>query len=166
MFRYTFYILFFYFAPLLSIRTFYSTFLIREEGLKFFLLIVVICVSTDIGGYIFGNIFKGPKLSSISPNKTYAGVIGGFSLSFVSALTFVMYFDIGSTFYTNKPIFFLIILFISLISQTGDLIISYFKRKAKLKDTGKILPGHGGLLDRIDGLIFVMPITYIFQLFK
>ncbi len=77
-----------------------------------------------------------------------------------------MYFDIGSTFYTNKPIFFLIILFISLISQTGDLIISYFKRKAKLKDTGKILPGHGGLLDRIDGLIFVMPITYIFQLFK
>ena len=146
--------------------SFYSTFLIREEGLKFFLLIVVICVSTDIGGYIFGNIFKGPKLSSISPNKTYAGVIGGFSLSFVSALTFVMYFDIGSTFYTNKPIFFLIILFISLISQTGDLIISYFKRKAKLKDTGKILPGHGGLLDRIDGLIFVMPITYIFQLFK
>ena len=141
--------------------SFYSSFYIREySGLFLFLFIILICISTDIGGYVFGNIFKGPKLTKISPNKTYAGVIGGFLFSLIAGLSFIKI--IGNIYIkTHSLDTFFIILLISLISQIGDLIISYFKRKAKLKDTGKILPGHGGLLDRIDGLIFVMPLTYL-----
>ena len=143
--------------------SFYATFEIREQNsFKFFLFIVTICVFTDIGGYIFGKIFKGPKLTKISPKKTYAGVIGSFSLSLIAGLIFVNYLDDVPTITNADSLTLLLpILSISLISQIGDLIISYFKRKAKLKDTGKILPGHGGLLDRIDGLVFVMPIIYL-----
>ena len=146
--------------------SFYSTYTIREEGFEFFLFIVIICIFTDIGGYMFGKIFKGPKLGSISPNKTYSGVIGSLIMSFISALIFIKYFEIDLIFNADNSILFLLILFISLISQIGDLIISFFKRKAKLKDAGKILPGHGGLLDRIDGLIFVMPVIYFLLLLK
>ena len=141
--------------------SFYSSFYIRENsGLFLFLFIILICIFTDIGGYVFGNVFKGPKLTKISPKKTYAGVIGGFLSSLLAGLFFMKI--IGSNYletdYLNT---FFGILIISLISQIGDLIISFFKRKAKLKDTGKILPGHGGLLDRVDGLIFVMPLVYL-----
>ena len=147
--------------------SFYSAFYIREQsGLNFFLFILIICIFTDIGGYLFGKTFKGPKLIKISPNKTYAGVIGSFLFSLIAGLVFIKYVDeIG--FKNNDQLeVLLVILFISFISQIGDLIISYFKRKAKLKDTGKILPGHGGLLDRIDGLIFVIPTIYLLQLIK
>ena len=141
--------------------SFYTAFEYREnENYKDFLFIISICILTDIGGYIFGKIFKGPKLTKISPKKTYAGVFGSFFLPLILGLVFYEYQ------YTDqiaaKGLYFLIIvLFISLISQIGDLIISFFKRKAKIKDTGKILPGHGGLLDRIDGMIFVFPICYL-----
>ena len=144
--------------------SFYTAFEIREyKNFKFFLFIVTVCIFTDIGGYIFGKIFKGPKLTKISPNKTYAGVFGSFLLSLMAGLIYINYF--GKNEITNLDNLFILfsILFISLISQIGDLVISYFKRKAKLKDTGKILPGHGGLLDRIDGLVFVMPIIYLFS---
>ena len=143
--------------------SFYVAYKIREgESFKLFLFIVVICISTDIGGYIFGKIFKGPKLIKISPKKTYAGVIGSFLLSLVTGLTFIHYFGRDPTKLNTEGLpLLLMILFISLVSQIGDLIISYFKRKAKLKDTGKIIPGHGGLLDRIDGLIFVFPALFI-----
>ena len=146
--------------------SFYVAYKIREgESFKLFLFIIVICISTDIGGYIFGKIFKGPKLTKISPKKTYAGVIGSFLLSLVTGLTFIHYFGKDSTELNIDGLpLLLMILFISLISQTGDLIISYFKRKAKLKDTGKIIPGHGGLLDRIDGLIFVFPVIFFLTL--
>ena len=142
--------------------SFYTAFEIREyKNFEYFLFIVTVCIFTDIGGYIFGKIFKGPKLTKISPNKTYAGVFGSFLLSLMAGLIYINYF--GKNEITNSDHLFilLLILFISLISQIGDLIISYFKRKAKLKDTGKILPGHGGLLDRIDGLVFVMPTIYL-----
>ena len=142
--------------------SFYTAFEIREyKNFKYFLFIVTVCIFTDIGGYIFGKIFKGPKLTKISPNKTYAGVFGSFLLSLMAGLIYTNYF--GKNEITNSDHLFilLLILFISLISQIGDLIISYFKRRAKLKDTGKILPGHGGLLDRIDGLVFVMPAIYL-----
>ena len=143
--------------------SFYATFEIREENsFKYFLFIVTICIFTDIGGYVFGKVFKGPKLTKISPNKTYSGVFGSFLLSLISGLIFLNYFGKGEIVDSDHLFIFLIILLISLISQIGDLIISFFKRKAKLKDTGKILPGHGGLLDRIDGLVFVMPIMYLF----
>ena len=142
--------------------SFYSAFYIREQsGLNFFLFILIVCIFTDIGGYLFGKTFKGPKLTKISPNKTYAGLIGSFLFSIIAGLVFIKYVDdIG--FKNNDQLeVLLVILFISFISQIGDLIISYFKRKAKLKDTGKILPGHGGFLDRVDGLIFVMPVIYL-----
>jgi phosphatidate cytidylyltransferase len=144
--------------------SFYSAFYIRENyGLNTFLFILIVCIFTDIGGYIFGKTFKGPKLTKISPNKTYAGVIGSFLFSLIAGLVFIRYFWNSESYRIESDQLLLLayILFISLISQIGDLIISYFKRKAKLKDTGKILPGHGGLLDRIDGLIFVIPIIYL-----
>ena len=146
--------------------SFCVAFIIREAySFKFFLFIVIICISTDIGGYIFGKIFKGPKLTKISPKKTYAGVIGSFFLSLIGGLIFINHFAKDQIFLNTKGLLVLwIILFISLVSQLGDLIISYFKRKAKLKDTGKIIPGHGGLLDRIDGLIFVFPALFVLAL--
>ena len=146
--------------------SFYFAYLLRNNfdgKYTLFLLILIICVSTDIGGYIFGKIFKGPKLTKISPNKTYMGMIGGFILSFISASIYLDYFNyyiISSTqnynFYNS---FFVII--ISMISQIGDILISYFKRKSKVKNTGNIIPGHGGILDRIDGMIFAFPSTFL-----
>ena len=145
--------------------SFYTAFEIRgDENFKNFLFIITVCIFTDIGGYIFGKVFKGPKLIRISPKKTYAGVFGGFLLSMVAGLVFNYYLYIDQKFFYEDSYLFALILFISLTSQLGDLIISYFKRKAKIKDTGKILPGHGGLLDRIDGMIFVFPICYLIYL--
>ena len=142
--------------------SFYSAYEFRgNESYRDFLFIITICIFTDIGGYIFGKIFKGPKLTKISPKKTYSGVFGGFLLSLIAGIVFIHYVYGSEKHPFEDSILFIFILFISLISQIGDLIISYFKRKAKLKDTGKILPGHGGLLDRIDGMIFVFPFFYL-----
>ena len=142
--------------------SFYTTHEIRENfNINVFLLIITICIFTDIGGYIFGKIFKGPKLTKVSPKKTYSGVFGGFLLSLIAGLIFNNYFFIDQKIFNKDLFLIMLILFISTISQLGDLIISYFKRKAKIKDTGKIIPGHGGLLDRIDGMIFVFPIFYL-----
>ena len=147
------------------IFSFYSAYYIREnKGLYFFIFIILICIFTDIGGYVFGKFFKGPKLIKISPNKTYSGSIGGFLFSLVSGLSFLRLSESDFLGYKTSIILFSILL-ISLISQVGDLVISYFKRKANLKNTGKILPGHGGLLDRIDGIIFVFPSLFIFIFF-
>ena len=116
-----------------------------------FLFILLICIFTDVGGYIFGNIIKGKKLTTISPNKTYAGMFGSFICSLIICTLFIIYFDFSINF-----IFFTLL--ISLVSQVGDLFISYLKRKANIKDTGNFLPGHGGLLDRLDGIIFAIPL--------
>ena len=144
--------------------SFFSTIYLRQYiGLNFFLFLIIVCIFTDTGGYIFGKTFKGPRLTKVSPKKTYSGVIGSFLMALLFGLIYIKYFGKKSRILLETdPIFvILLILFISLASQIGDLIISYFKRKAKLKDTGKILPGHGGILDRIDGIIFVMPIIYL-----
>jgi len=122
-----------------------------ENKQNVFLFILSICIFTDIGGYIFGKIFKGKKLTSISPNKTYAGMIGSFICSLIISMLFIIYFNFSS----NLIIFTFLV---SLVSQSGDLFVSYLKRKAKIKDTGKFLPGHGGLLDRLDGIIFAVPL--------
>jgi len=145
--------------------SFFSTYQIRfysenDQSLIFFLMILLVCISTDIGGYSFGKIFKGPKLTKISPNKTYAGVVGGFLSSLILIYLISIYFEF---FYKFNIELILYILFISLISQIGDLIVSYFKRLSNIKDTGKLIPGHGGILDRIDGMIFVFPIIFIFE---
>ena len=144
--------------------SFYSAIYLRQYiGLNFFLFLIIVCIFTDIGGYLFGKIFKGPKLTKISPNKTYSGVVGSFFISLITGFIYIKYFGQKSKILLNNDPEFvvLLILFISLISQIGDLIISYFKRQAKLKDTGKILPGHGGFLDRLDGIIFVIPVIYL-----
>ena len=153
------------------ILSFYLAYRLRIiEGAYVFIFVVIISVFTDIGGYIFGKLLKGPKITKISPNKTYSGVIGGFMFSLIGSLVFYEYLpiDLSSNFkssfgeFTSFDLYlFFIILMISMISQLGDLIISYFKRLAKIKDSGKLLPGHGGLLDRIDGIIFAIPFSYL-----
>jgi len=146
--------------------SFYTIFKIRNEFDRDYyhlLLVVIICISTDIGGYVFGNIFKGPKLTKISPKKTYSGVIGSFLLSLIFTNLFLDFLSNVEIFDFTKEMF-LFILLVSFVSQIGDLIISYFKRKSKMKDTGTIIPGHGGILDRIDGVIFALPFSYVFFL--
>ena len=142
------------------IFSFYTAFQLRNlYGFNFFIYIVLVCVFTDLGGYFFGKFFKGPKLTKISPKKTYSGVIGSFLLPILFTYIFINYVKHDYSQILNLSLLSLVLI-ISFISQLGDLIISYFKRIAKVKDTGKILPGHGGILDRIDGLIFVLPIIY------
>ena len=122
-------------------------------NLKIFLLYsVLVAIMSDIGGLVIGKIFKGKKLTKTSPNKTISGAIG----SFVFSLFLIPFFYIELGKY-NLLILILITTIISLTSQLGDLFISSLKRKAKVKDTSDILPGHGGFLDRIDGIIFAIP---------
>ena len=121
----------------------------------------MICVFSDVGGYVFGKTFGGKKLTKISPNKTVSGSIGSFILSYIGF--FVIYLYFSDLLFVRLKIEALVFIpfFISLICQLGDLFISYLKRKAKVNDTGSILPGHGGLLDRLDGVIFVIPGAYL-----
>jgi len=150
---------------LFLILSFYSAYEIRTNSVEYFIIIILICIFTDLGGYIFGKIFKGPKLTKISPKKTYSGLIGSYLLPIIFLSLF---FDSSYYLYSQDINFvtFLFILLISTISQLGDIFISYFKRLSKIKDTGKIIPGHGGLLDRIDGMIFAFPFCYgIFSYF-
>jgi len=121
-------------------------------------LIVTITISTDVGGFLFGKTFKGKKITKISPKKTYSGMIGSYIISFI-----VTYFLFKN--YLNVTDLILFILIISTSSQIGDLLISFLKRNANIKDTGNILPGHGGLLDRFDGLILAIPIGLILSKF-
>ena len=117
---------------------------------------VLVAIVSDIGGLVFGKIFKGKKLTKISPNKTISGSIG----SFVFSLLLIPFFYQELINY-NILSLVLITIIISLTSQLGDLFISYLKRKAKIKNTSDILPGHGGFLDRIDGIIFAIPIGIV-----
>lgn len=139
----------------------YLIFAIESEysGLKIYLFYsVLVAILSDIGGFVFGKIFKGRKLTKISPNKTISGSIGSFIFS-ILLIPFFYKVQIEQ----NILNMFLITIIISLISQLGDLLISFLKRKAKVKDTSDLLPGHGGVLDRIDGIIFAIPLgIYLF----
>tara|TARA_B110000027_G_scaffold12815_1_gene12001 strand:- start:304 stop:966 length:663 start_codon:yes stop_codon:yes gene_type:complete len=134
----------------------YLIFAIESEysNLKIYLLYsVLVAILSDIGGLVFGKIFKGKKLTKISPNKTISGSIGSFIFS-----TLLIPFFYNGQIDQNLLNIFLITIIISLTSQLGDLFISLLKRKAKVKDTSDLLPGHGGFLDRLDGIIFVIPL--------
>ena len=152
----------------LSFVLFYLTILIlfvwflslknNNQETLFLLLIINVCVFSDIGGFCFGKIFKGKKLTQISPNKTYSGMYGSFIFSLISSI--ILFKDFLPI---QKLIFFSIL--VSAASQFGDLLISYMKRISNIKDTGVILPGHGGLLDRFDGLIIAIPFGYLLMKF-
>ena len=154
------------FGYIFLIVSFLSVYSLRnddnEVSFFLFLFIIITCISTDIGGYIFGKIFKGPKLTKLSPNKTYSGVIGSYILSLISIYIFTENYNLimNESYQFTKQLFFLTLI-TSTVSQIGDIIISFFKRLSKLKDTGKIIPGHGGLLDRIDGMLFTFPVLYL-----
>ena len=128
-------------------------------GSVFFLYILSICICSDIGGYIIGKNIGGKKLTKISPNKTISGSLGSFCFSMLPLLVFNNFDKFEYSLYSIDN--FLFCLKVSLVCQLGDLFVSYFKRKAKVKDTGRILPGHGGILDRIDGIIFAVPFVFM-----
>ena len=152
------------FSLLFLLILIYVTYDIYNKPPIALLFIILICVFSDTGGYVIGNLFGGRKLTKISPNKTISGSIGSFIFSLFPTIVLIAYLNNNNELNYNNYNYLNIILvtfFLSLICQLGDLFISYFKRKAKVDDTGSILPGHGGLLDRIDGVIFVIPAAYL-----
>ena len=150
-----------FFYLIIFVLTGYDLYSSPPVSLLFFLSI---CIFSDSGGYIVGKLIGGRKLSKISPNKTLSGSIGSFLFSIIPAFIFLtIYKQTEILIYYDENLAQLIAtcLFLSLICQLGDLFISFFKRQANVKDTGSLLPGHGGLLDRIDGAIFVLPVAFI-----
>ena len=135
------------FVFLLSLLRIYNF----EEFNLIFLWLIILTWLSDIGGYIFGKLFGGPKLTQISPNKTWAGAIGSIILSQFAFLIFFL----NSNYKFNISIIFMQ-LFLSIIGQFGDILMSYVKRKNNKKDTSNFIPGHGGFLDRVDGLIWII----------
>jgi len=154
------------FLDLILILSLYSIYYLSDlNEISFYILlwIIILVVCSDVGGYVFGKIFKWKKLTKISPRKTLSGVFGSFIFSLFSVFIANAMFSSSQVIpidFLDPKFFFLAIIF-SLIAQAGDLTISYFKRIEKVKDTGKILPGHGGILDRIDGLMFVVILTFV-----
>mgnify|MGYP001208352275 FL=1 len=138
---------------------FSSAFLMFANFFHFKILLFILlftCIASDIGGFVFGKFLEGPKLSKISPNKTIAGSIGSILLSTITLIIIIYFFT------KNFELYNLFIAIITSVScQLGDLFFSYLKRKSKLKDTGNLLPGHGGVLDRVDGILLGMPIGFI-----
>ena len=144
----------------------YSAFEIYKQGVNLIIFLILICIFSDIGGYAIGKTVGGKKLTKISPNKTISGTIGSFIFSFIPIIIFLFIYKLTKSnefqIYKNEFSSILYVcLLISLTCQLGDLFISFFKRKAKIKNTGSILPGHGGLLDRIDGIVFAIPSFFI-----
>ena len=141
------------------IFSFCSFFFIFSYFIHLKILIFIIlstCIASDIGGFIFGKLFKGTKLTKISPNKTISGAIG--SIIFSSSFTLLSFYYLTN----NLDPFYLIIgITTSISAQCGDLFFSYLKRKSYLKDTGNFLPGHGGILDRIDGILLGLPVGFL-----
>tara|TARA_Y100000768_G_C23959333_1_gene674473 strand:+ start:692 stop:1333 length:642 start_codon:yes stop_codon:yes gene_type:complete len=155
---------YYFIGVIFLIFSFYSIYEIRigdDNSYDQFLIIFFTCIFTDIGGYVFGKLFRGPKLTVYSPNKTISGLIGSYLLS-LSLIPFLINYNLFGQYEILQIIF--CILLISSVSQIGDIFISYFKRKSKIKDTGNLIPGHGGILDRIDGMIFAFPFAYLFMI--
>ena len=159
------------FLDLILILSLYSIYYLSDlNEISFYILlwIIILVVCSDVGGYVFGKIFKWRKLTKISPRKTLSGVFGSFIFSLFSVFIANVMFSSKQVIpidFLDPKFFFLAIIF-SLIAQAGDLTISYFKRIEKIKDTGKILPGHGGILDRIDGLMFVVILVFVLVYFN
>ena len=141
---------------------YFSIFFLLTNYIQFKIILfslLISCIASDIGGYIIGKTFKGPKISKISPNKTYAGSVGSIVFCCISFIGLIYILTQNFNF-----LFILTGLIVSITCQLGDFFFSYLKRKAKKKDTGNFLPGHGGFLDRIDGILFGVPVGFIFLL--
>ena len=134
---------------------------IKPEFQMFIIYSLLVSITSDIGGFTFGKFFKGMKLTKISPNKTVAGALGSF---FFSIMLIPFFISLNNEY--SFPYMIVITLLISIISQLGDLFISFLKRKAKVKDTSDLLPGHGGVLDRMDGIIFAIPLGFLLFYFN
>jgi len=158
------------FLDLVLILSLFSIFHLRSIDYASFQLLIwflVLTICSDTGGYVFGKLFKWKRLTKISPKKTFSGVLGAFIFSIFSL--FILDFIVFSGNFEVKflePKFFFIAIILSLIAQAGDLIISYLKRLEKIKDSGKILPGHGGIFDRIDSLMFVIIFGFLLYNFN
>ena len=154
------------FLDLVLILALFSIYYLAENSFWSLLWVIILVICSDVGGYAFGKIFKWKKLTNISPKKTVSGVLGSFIFSLLSVFIIQLVIEILYPFQIKynflAPEFFFLAIVLSLVSQAGDLTISYFKRLEKIKDTGKILPGHGGIFDRIDGLMFVVIVTFCF----
>ena len=156
---------------LILILSLYSIYYLADDAVLLYLLlwVIILVICSDVGGYVSGKIFKWKKLTRISPKKTLSGVFGSFVFSLFSVFianailpkATATFIPIASLINFLEPQFFFLAIILSLVAQAGDLTISYFKRIEKIKDTGKILPGHGGVLDRIDGLMFVVIVAFI-----
>ena len=149
---------------------FFNFFLVNIRinfGVEIILILLLACIFSDMGGYIFGKLIGGPKLSRISPKKTISGAFGSIIFTVIGTSLCSLYLvkiDENSIVFELSIKFYIWLVMMSLISQIGDLFFSYLKRKANVKDTGNILPGHGGMLDRVDGIIFAIPIGFIIYL--
>ena len=162
-------LLFIFTANIVLFLSLYSFYFLRSDNSNSLITIYWILSATflsDIGGYTFGKIFKGKKLTKISPGKTYSGAIGSvllsiFSLYIISAYQNFFYSENYINFYQLK--YFILTIVISMVCQLGDLCVSFCKRKINIKHISKLLPGHGGLLDRIDGLIFVLIFNFLLK---
>ena len=144
------------FLSLILVLSLFSIYYLRSSNEDFLYFAIALCISSDIGGYVFGKIFKWKKLTKISPKKTISGVFGSYFFSIICLVLIKGQLTVS---------FFLLAIILSTVAQAGDLLISYFKRLEKIKDTGKILPGHGGSFDRIDGLMFVVILAFIVNLY-
>ncbi len=162
------------FLDVILVISLLSLLFLRNDSASSYLLliwIIILTIFSDIGGYVFGKVFRWKKLTSISPNKTLSGVIGSFFFSILSVFFIggiVSAIGLLNFEFFLKLKYFLLAIIFSFVAQLGDISISYLKRLEKIKDTGKILPGHGGIFDRIDGLMFVVIIatfTYNLNLF-
>ena len=158
------------FLDLVLILALFSIYYLAENSFWSLLWVIILVICSDVGGYAFGKIFKWKKLTNISPKKTVSGVLGSFIFSLLSVFIIQLVIEILYPFQIKynflAPEFFFLAIVLSLVSQAGDLTISYFKRLEKIKDTGKILPGHGGIFDRIDGLMFVVILAFVLDIFK
>ena len=154
------------FLDLVLILALFSIYYLAENSFWSLLWVIILVICSDVGGYAFGKIFKWKKFTNISPKKTVSGVLGSFIFSllsvFIIQLVIEILYPLQFKYNFLAPEFFFLAIVLSLVSQAGDLTISYFKRLEKIKDTGKILPGHGGIFDRIDGLMFVVIVTFVF----
>ena len=163
-------LLFIFLSNLILILAFFSFYYLRGNSNSSLVILYWVLASTflsDIGGYVVGRIFKGKKLTKISPNKTYSGSIGSiiFSLFALPFLNILQNYFFGQLLVNLLQFnYILLTILISIICQLGDLYISHWKRKIKIKDISNILPGHGGILDRIDGLIFVLIFIFILNI--